>query len=64
MWDEISDATIARYEDFQNSVTHITLVDRRYERYLAICEPYFAGTQSEELTLEKLQREFVIYADE
>lgn len=64
VWGEISDATIARYEDFQNSVTHITLVDRRYERYLAICEPYFAGTQSEELTLEKLQREFVIYADE
>lgn len=64
VWGEISDATIARYEDFQNSVTHITLVDRRFERYLAICEPYFAGTQSEELTLEALQREFVIYADE
>lgn len=64
VWGEISDAAIARYEDFQNSVTHITLVDRRYERYLAICTPYFADTQSEERTLEALQREFVIYADE
>lgn len=64
VWGEISDSTIARYEAFQNSVTDITLVDRRFERYLTICAPYFAGTQSEELTLEALQREFVIYADE
>lgn len=64
VWGEISDSTIARYEEFQNSVTDITLVDRRFERYLTICAPYFAGTQSEELTLEALQREFVIYADE
>lgn len=64
VWGEISDSTIARYEQFQNSVTHITLVDRRFERYLSICTPYFAGTQSEERTLEALQQEFVIYADE
>lgn len=64
VWGEISDSTIARYEEFQNSVTDITLVDRRFERYLTICAPYFAGTQSEELTLEALQQEFVIYADE
>ena len=64
VWGEISDSTIARYEAFQNSVTDITLVDRRFERYLTICSPYFAGNQSEELTLEALQREFVVYADE
>lgn len=64
VWGEISDSTIARYEAFQNSVTDITLADRRFERYLTICAPYFAGTQSEELTLEALHREFVIYADE
>lgn len=64
VWDEISDATIDRYEDFQNRVTRIALVDRRFERYLTLCAPYFAGTQSEASTLEALQREFVTYADE
>lgn len=64
VWEEMSDSTIADYEDFQNSITQISLVDRRFERYLTICAPYFAGTQTEELTMEKLYREFVDYADE